>query len=352
MLLLLVTFVFFLQAKNYSISDSINIKVKNSFGIGLFLFALIFFGLRPISGKYFADMRTYADVFTRYQEGEPFRADKDYTFEFFTKFSSEIMTLDTFFFLCFFLYIFPMYRISKKYFNDYWPYAFFMLIGSYSFWSYGVNGIRNGIATSVFLWGLSLNKKYLATALIVFSFFIHKSMIIPVMAYLAFMFYKNPKAYLYFWLATIPLSLALGSFWEKFFLSLGFGEDDRFQNYLSLEEEAQNIGSSFRWDFVLYSATGVYAGWFFIFKKKYVDPVYNQLYCIYLFANGFWVLVIRANFSNRFAYLSWFMLALVIIYPLLKVEFYKNQHMVVVRILAIYFLFTFFMNFILTSLKS
>lgn len=350
-LLLLITFVFLLQANNYSLTDSFNIKVKNMFGLGLLLFTLIFFGLRPISGKYFADMRTYANVFERYQLGEPFRADKDYTFEYFMKFSSEVMTVGTFFLLCFTLYVFPMYRISKKFFNEYWPYAFFMLVGSYSFWSYGVNGIRNGIATSLFLWGFSMAKKHYAIPMIILSFFVHKSMMIPVAAYFAVMFYKNPKTYLYFWLSTIPLSLFLGGFWESFFLSLGFGEDDRFQSYLSLEEEAQQITASFRWDFLLYSATGVYAGWFFIFKKKFVDPIYTQLFNIYLFANGFWVLVIRANFSNRFAYLSWFMLALVIIYPLLKVQFYKNQHVIVVRILAIYFLFTYFMNFILTSFK-
>ena len=349
-LLLLLVMVFLLQTKNYSLSDASNLKVKNSFGIGLLLFCLILFGFRPISGKYFADMRTYANVFETYQQGDPFRADKDVTFEFFTKLCSEIMTLDMFFFTCFFLYIFPMYRIAKKFFNDYWAYAFFMLVGSYSFWSYGVNGIRNGIATSLFLWGFSMTKKQYGAALIVLSFFVHKSLMIPAAAYFITLFYKNPKSYLYFWLATIPLSLLLGGFWERFFLSLGFGEDDRFQSYLSLEEEAQQITTSFRWAFLLYSATGVYAGWFFIFKKKFVDPVYTQLFNIYLFANGFWVLVIRANFSNRFAYLSWFLLSLVIIYPLLKVQFYKNQHVIVVRILAIYFLFTYFMNFILTRL--
>jgi len=35
----------------------------------------------------------------------------------------------------------------------------------------------------------------------------------------------------------------------------------------------------------------------------------------YLIANGVWVVVIHAMCSNRFAYLSWFMLPWVLFYP-------------------------------------
>ena len=50
-----------------------------------------------------------------------------------------------------------------------------------------------------------------------------------------------------------------------------------------------------------------------IFVKKFDDKLYKQLFAIYLIVNGFWVLIIRANFNNRFAYLSWFMLAIIIL---------------------------------------
>ena len=39
---------------------------------------------------------------------------------------------------------------------------------------------------------------------------------------------------------------------------------------------------------------------------------------IYLTANAFWILVIRSSFSNRFAYLSWFLMAIIIFYPFFK----------------------------------
>ena len=123
----------------------------------------------------------------------------------------------------------------------------------------------------------------------------------------------------------IPISLAAGGFWENFFGSLGF-QDDRLSYLTEGNVNDDDFSSTgFRWDFLLYSATAVYAGWYFIIKKGFEDKIYFWLFNTYVFANAFWILVIRANFSNRFAYLSWFMMALVIIYPLLKKEMIKPK---------------------------
>src|SRR5690606_39264861 len=86
------------------------------------------------------------------------------------------------------------------------------------------------------------------------------------------------------------------------------------------------VKTGFRWDFLLYSGLGTFAGWYFIVKRKYEDQFYQWLFHAFLFANAVWILVIRANFSNRFAYLSWFMLGIVIIYPMLKMKFFHDQN--------------------------
>lgn len=57
----------------------------------------------------------------------------------------------------------------------------------------------------------------------------------------------------------------------------------------------------------------------------------------------FWVLVIRANFSDRFAYLSWFMYALVMMYPLLESPDSFNNVRQKIFGLYLYNLFTYFM---------
>ncbi len=133
----------------------------------------------------------------------------------------------------------------------------------------------------------------------------------------------------------------------KFFASLGF-EDERVL-YLThgniIDDDFSSTG--FRWDFLIYSATAVFAGWYFIVKKGFNDKVYVTLFTTYVFANAFWILVIRANFSNRFAYLSWFMMALVIIYPFLKQELIPRQHKVLAKVMLVYVAFTFVMNVVL-----
>jgi len=175
------------------------------------------------------------------------------------------------------------------------------------------------------------------------SFFIHSSLLIPIAAFAVSALQKNPRLYLYVWLASIPLSLVAGSFWESFFSSLGF--EDRTSGYLTNNEEAlqQFSQTGFRWDFVLYSASGIIAGYYFIFKKNIKDNFYIHLFGIYAIANAFWILVIRAAFSNRFAYLSWFLLAAVIAYPMLKYKIWTDQYRILGTIIFVYFLFTYIM---------
>ena len=164
------------------------------------------------------------------------------------------------------------------------------------------------------------------------------------MAFALTYFYLEPKKYFLFWLAAIPLSLVLGGFWESLFSGLGFS-DDRLSAYLvGGNENNDNFSSTgFRFDFLIYSAGAVFVGWYFIFKKKFNDVLYLRLYSTYVICNAFWILIIRANFSNRFAYLSWFLMGLIIVYPFLKKKFFINHNINVGKAYVLYFGFTFFM---------
>jgi len=51
----------------------------------------------------------------------------------------------------------------------------------------------------------------------------------------------------------------------------------------------------------------------------------------------------RANFSNRFAYLSWFMMAIVTLYPLIFSPHLKNKNQAMALLIAGTYLFTFIM---------
>lgn len=316
------------------------------------LFVVLYIGLRPISYK-FGDMAVYAEDFEKYAAGMPLRIERDVLFEMFMRLCSKIMSAGSFFLLCAGIYTIPLYLFSKKIFREYWFYGFFILVASFSFWAYGTNGVRNGIATSLFLYAISRsNKIYLAVWMCI-AVSIHQSLLIPSVAYVIGLFYKNTKLYMVGWFLAIPLSLILGSFWESFFMGLGLVEEQRVAGYLSGSEQMLDqvveIQTGFRWDFLLYSATGVFAGWYFIIKKKFEDKFYNHLFTVYLIGNALWILVIRANFSNRIAYLSWFLLGPVIIYPLLKNQIFTKQHKVIGGILLVYFSFTYLLNVVLAK---
>jgi hypothetical protein len=245
------------------------------------------------------------------------------------------------------LYVIPLYMVCKRWFADYWFYGFLTLVTAMSFWAYGTNGIRNGIAGSLFLLGISRKKRVFQVLWLLLAVNFHFSIFLPIVAFIGVQFYNKPKIFLYFWLAAIPLSLILGGFWENLFTNLGF-DDDRLSYLTEGNVNNDNFAyTGFRWDFLFYSATGVFAGWYYVFKKKFEDPIYFELFNIYLFANAIWILVIRANFSNRFAYLSWFLLALVLIYPLLKKVLVIQQYKLIGLVMVVHFAFTYILSVIL-----
>lgn len=318
------------------------------FGGLLVIFIIIYMGFRPVSGRYFGDMSTYNSFFLRYQNGGDIYVKNDIQWHVFMKFCSTIMTASFFFLLCAFLYIYPLYLVAKKWFNDYWFYAFLLLAGSFSFWAAGTNGIRNAVAGSLFLLAISREKRVWQIALIFIAINFHKTMLLPTLGFVIAQFYNKPKQMIAFWILCIPLSLVGGSLWETFFAGLGFGETERLSYLTDVDANVKEFSNTgFRWDFLAYSATAVFAGWYFIVKKKFNDKIYFWLFNTYVFANAFWILVIRANFSNRFAYLSWFMMALVIVYPFLKGNIVPNQSRVFAKVLVVYYLFTYTLNVLL-----
>uniref|UniRef100_UPI0040470CE2 EpsG family protein n=1 Tax=Mariniflexile sp. TaxID=1979402 RepID=UPI0040470CE2 len=330
------------------IEEEKNIIYINTVGYIFFVFLVLYIGFRPYS-TYFGDMGVYYRDFMGYMYGGQIDTSQDVFFQYYMKFSSYFLSARGFFVISAFIYIFPLYRISKVFFKEYWFYAFLMFVTSFSFWSYGTNGMRNGLATSIFLLGVSYyKKKFWMIALLIISSQIHETLLLPIIAFFFSHFYNKTKWLLVFWILAIPLSIALGGVWESFFASVGFG-DERLSGYLVGKGEIEGATFSrtgFRYDFLIYSSAAVYTGWYFIFKKKLNDRIYIHLYNTYIICNAFWILVIRANFSNRFAYLSWFMMAIVIIYPFIKMNYFVKHHILIGKIFTVYFLFTYLMFYL------
>ena len=65
------------------------------------------------------------------------------------------------------------------------------------------------------------------------------------------------------------------------------------------------------------------------------------MYCV---ANAFWIIVIRATYSNRIAQISWFILPLVMSYPTSKKRFWTDHEKYMGYAVIIMYAFNFYYN--------
>lgn len=157
----------------------------------------------------------------------------------------------------------------------------------------------------------------------------HRSAILPIAAMAAALtFVRTPKMALWFWVISIPVSLYLGEYATTLFSNMGF--DDRADKYFSGMYNKQEKGMEFsyigfRWDFLLYSSMPVLLIYYVTVVKGIKDRAFDMLATVYLLTNAFWVMVIRASFSNRFAYLSWFLYPLILAYGFIRLPIWEDQ---------------------------
>ena len=228
--------------------------------------------------------------------------------------------------------------------------AILFFLTAFQTFTFGTNGIRNGLACSVELVAIALvieegPKRALGFFMMFLALGIHRSTMLPSVAAISSIYLvKDTRWAIRFWIVSIFLSLVAGTTVTEFFTTLGF--DDRMQQY-SYEASAEYFsGTGFRWDFWLYSLFPVIMIWYVTQYRKFTDLSYTIIANVYLLCNAFWIIVIRSSFSNRFAYLSWFIYPVVMAFPLLRMNLWKDQDRRTSLILFFYSGFTFFMFFI------
>lgn len=229
--------------------------------------------------------------------------------------------------------------------------AFLFNLAALSFFTYGTNGMRNGLACSLMLIAIavaSLNssRKLIAIVIAFFAYNIHHSTMLPFgMMIISMYFIKSYRWAYTFWILSILISLVAGGAVTSIFAGLGF--DNRLQ-YLTTQASASEFThTGFRFDFLIYSMMPIILGYYIIIKKGIRDKTYELLLNTYTLTNAFWVMVIRANFSNRFAYLSWFLYPIVLAYPLFKLNVWGDrQGEIASKIMLAHLGFTLFMDIV------
>ena len=227
--------------------------------------------------------------------------------------------------------------------------AYLVFLAAFSTFSYGTNGIKAGAAGAIFLMAMSYRDNLkICIPLIFVSWGFHHSMIMTVVAFALTLIYKNPKVYFAGWCFCLLIAMAHITFFQELFAGiLSDSGDSSGANYLYAVDSEWGGKGGFRVDFVIYSAMPILVGYWAVYKKRLqLSKIYTCLLNLYMTLNGTWMLCMYASFTNRIAYLSWFLYPVVLIYPYLNENWgprrYKDFSMVMLAHLG----FTLFMMFI------
>ena len=321
-------------------------------GWGVALIIAIWLGMRPNSG-YFGDTTNYARSFRAFQPA-------DFVIDFKNEwlwdslyYITKTLGFDIHFLFTVvsLLYMVTAYVSLRVLIPQKPIISLVLLCGSLMFYAFGVNGLRNGLACHATLLAFTLyfkNQRILAGLLAFLAYGVHHSVGIPLAGFIcSLLIYKRPHWSIAIWGLSIVASLLLGNRLTGFIEQ--FSVDERLQGYTNLEQGGKGVQFSsygFRWDFLAYSAMPIVLGYYTIVKKRLTDNWYSVLFSTYCLANAFWVIFIRAAFSNRFAYLSWFMYPIVVAYPLFFFNLWNDQDKKVGQIILAYIGFTAVMQFL------
>jgi len=282
---------------------------------GLGATVILFLGLRPVAVQ-FGDTMNYASAYAAIPQGEP--PTYEWGFSALMRICSNVVPVEQFLLLCTAVYVLSiMYAIHLRH-----PGArvetLVAFIGAFSFYAYGVNGVRSGMAASLFIAAVASDGPARRVLLMVAATSIHKSALLMVIAWIVTSRLPNPRAWSAAWCAALALSVVAGARLSTLVSSMpGLATDERAQVYFSPGSEDS---TGLRLDFVAYSIVPVLATERLVGSAIWTDRFYVGLRNLYLALNAFWLMTMHAAYTNRFAYLSWCLLPWVSTYPFLPVR--------------------------------
>ena len=235
----------------------------------------------------------------------------------FAQFSQDV---DYFLTLIACIYIVPLYLSFRK-LDLITPLIFFLFLFSLFFFkSMGMNTVRQGLAFSIFFLGLVSmikDRKLHSYILFVLSFFMHASIIIPIVILLIAKRLNNIKiAYFVYGICTL---LALVNFKANLVLGqipiVNILVEERLDTYYI---DTGNYRIGFRPDFWLFNS--IFAGIGYItlkhidkFNSEFLSKNYKIFFTVYLLLSSFFFLMFSARFSDRFGFLSWMFIPLLLL---------------------------------------
>ncbi len=291
----------------------------------LSLFLIFFLGFRPYEHTMglMGDTFNYAQAFNMISSYGISNTDKERIFPYLMRFLSTLGFSPRYFFLLIeFLYVGMTAGAIIKLTKGKASYlAFLATVSQFCFYSYGVNGIRQGMAQAAILLAIPylIEHRYVIVGVLcLLAYNTHSSSLFLIIGLAATFFLKTLKIPIFIWSICLVLSVLASGMTSTIMEQAGVFGSAQDASYLGNDEADMTLFSQvgYRWDFLFYSIVPIVSGWYYIHKKN-KDYTYLSIYNIYVLMNAAWLLVNQSWLSNRIAYLSWFIYGIVLIYPML-----------------------------------
>lgn len=312
-------------------------KTKNiSFTLWLGVLVL-YIGFRDIFFS-IGDTPTYRDHYLSMVEGtySHWRS-RDILYEYLVRFSAIFQSVSFHFILVSLGIIIPYIVWSKRHFKQRHHWIVLLFLAHPFFLAYASNGIRFGLASSIFILALSQSKKIFQYLLFLVAGLFHATLFLPAIVWFIASYKKIPLwFYLIFSLFLNLIALIFKSSWYSFFLSI-FPKEYFFRLHFYLENLSknaiQNFGG-FRWDFWLYGF--IYILWivWVIYRKQWKNLEFERYAKSYIILHGLVPLFYFVVFANRFGSIAWIFIPMLLALPLKSIPTNRNF------ILAAFFLIT------------
>lgn len=294
------------------------------------MYVLLALGVLGISLRYLffnglGDTSTYVNHFLSKVQGEPSRWEsRDCLYDALTWLTIKTQSLPFHFISITLVILLPILYWSKKHFNQaYWVVVVLFLAQPF-FIPYANNGIRFGMATSIFLLALTVKNQWYRLLLAVAAVLMHGTLLLPFLAmYIVLVFPKiRLKYYIIGSLIANVLAFLLQSTWYDYLLNLlPIEYFYRMHFYLSeMKFQHVSIWGGFRWDFWLYGFLFVIWSAWIMHRYKWRDPYFIFIAKLYTSIHAITPFFYAVFFANRFGMLAWFLTPLLIALPLKAVE--------------------------------
>lgn len=311
-------------------------------GLGIALRYLFFNGL--------GDTTTYFEHFIARSQGLTYKwVSRDWLYEAFTWLTSKTGSVAFHFISITFVIFAPILYWSKKHFNQaYWVVVLLFLAHPF-FIPYANNGIRFGMASSIFILALTVRNSWYRLLFAVAAVLMHGTMLLPFLALYFILIFPKIR-FKYFIIGSITANLfafLLKSSWYQYLLAvLPVQYFYRMHFYLSeMHSRHITIWGGFRWDFWLYGFVIIAWTAWVVYKLKWRNTYFMFIAKLYILIHAITPLFYAVYFANRFAMLAWFLSPLLIALPLKMVEDkpdFKKYALVAISVQLSFYVFLYY----------